>query len=50
MKELEAYVRLHLAGFKVPRHWRLVDELPRNVIGKVARLEVVEMFRDAGRE
>ncbi len=50
VKELEAYVRLHLAGFKVPRHWRLVDELPRNVIGKVARLEVVEMFQDAGRE
>ncbi len=49
-KELESYVRDHLAGYKVPRRWLIVDDLPRNVIGKVARLEVVELFQEVGRD
>ncbi|HSR45681.1 MAG TPA: AMP-binding protein [Acidimicrobiia bacterium] len=50
VRDLEAHVRLHLAGFKVPRRWRFVDELPRNSLGKVARSEVVEWFTDGGPE
>ena len=34
IRDLEAHVRLHLAGFKVPRRWRFVDELPRNALGQ----------------
>ncbi|ROQ38367.1 long-chain acyl-CoA synthetase [Frondihabitans sp. PhB188] len=32
----------HLAGYKVPRHLFVVDELPRNLIGKVLRRQVRE--------
>jgi O-succinylbenzoic acid--CoA ligase len=44
VRGLEAHVRQHLAGYKVPRRWQFVEELPRNAIGKVARPEVVEWF------
>jgi fatty-acyl-CoA synthase len=35
--DLRAYVRDHLARYKVPRDVMLVDELPRNATGKVVR-------------
>jgi len=35
--ELAAYLRLHLADYKVPREWELVDELPRDPNGKVVK-------------
>lgn len=34
---IEAALREVLADFKVPKHWSLVDEIPRNAIGKVDR-------------
>ena len=36
-EELDAYARENLARFKVPREFRLLDELPRNATGKVLR-------------
>lgn len=35
--ELIGYLRSRLARYKVPRHVRLVDELPRNAMGKLVR-------------
>ena len=35
--ELRAWARERLAGFKVPRHYELVRELPRTATGKVLR-------------
>ena len=35
--ELAAHVRTHLADYKVPREWELVDELPRDPSGKVLK-------------
>ncbi len=35
--ELRAFCRSQLAGFKVPRDWRIVGELPRNAVGKIRR-------------
>jgi long-chain acyl-CoA synthetase len=35
--ELRAWARERLAGFKVPRHFQVVDELPRTATGKVLR-------------
>ncbi|MDQ3981514.1 MAG: AMP-binding protein [Actinomycetota bacterium] len=35
--ELRAWARRRLAGFKVPRHFDVVDELPRTPTGKVLR-------------
>ncbi|MGH9117372.1 MAG: class I adenylate-forming enzyme family protein [Acidimicrobiales bacterium] len=38
--ELLAHMRAALAGFKVPRSVRLVDELPRSAVGKVLKDEL----------
>jgi acyl-CoA synthetase (AMP-forming)/AMP-acid ligase II len=38
--ELVAAARARLAGFKVPRHVVMVDELPKNSTGKVVKQEI----------
>ena len=38
--DLTDRVRQRLAGFKVPRHVVTVDELPRNVTGKVLKQQL----------
>jgi acyl-CoA synthetase (AMP-forming)/AMP-acid ligase II len=35
--ELAAFARERLSGYKVPRDWHFVDELPRNPSGKILR-------------
>lgn len=37
-----AFVRSRLAGFKVPRQWWVVDELPVNAAGKVRKADLRE--------
>ena len=39
--ELREYCREHLARFKVPKSFHIVDELPRNSMGKVMKSELV---------
>jgi malonyl-CoA/methylmalonyl-CoA synthetase len=41
---LDPWLRERLAGYKVPREWRCLDELPRNTMGKVRKPAVREMF------
>jgi long-chain acyl-CoA synthetase len=36
-EELDAYCRQHLAGYKVPRAWEFVDELPKSATGKILK-------------
>jgi acyl-CoA synthetase (AMP-forming)/AMP-acid ligase II len=40
--ELKSYVKTNLAGYKVPREWVFLDELPRNATGKVLKRELAE--------
>jgi fatty-acyl-CoA synthase len=40
LEELHAFAGDHLARFKLPKHLVLVDELARNVTGKVNRPEL----------
>jgi acyl-CoA synthetase (AMP-forming)/AMP-acid ligase II/uncharacterized membrane protein len=40
--ELKKYVKQNLAGFKVPREFVFLDELPRNSTGKVLKRELQE--------
>ena len=40
--DLEAYARESLAGFKVPRIWRAVDEFPLTALGKVQKFRLRE--------
>ncbi len=35
--ELEAYLRSRLAGYKVPRDWAVIDEMPRSDAGKLLK-------------
>jgi len=44
---VKAHVRANLAGYKVPRSVRFVDELPRNATGKVLKRELRARFPDA---
>ena len=43
--ELEQFARQHLTGYKVPRCWERVDELPRNPTGKVLKRQLVDTFK-----
>ncbi len=41
---LQAFCRQYLAGYKVPRRWRFVAQLPRTASGKVRRAAVRAWF------
>jgi long-chain acyl-CoA synthetase len=37
---LDTHCRQVLAGFKIPRHWHVVDALPRNAAGKILKRQL----------
>jgi long-chain acyl-CoA synthetase len=43
-EELAQFVGERLAGWKRPRLWRVVDEIPRTPLGKVVREKVVQLW------
>jgi fatty-acyl-CoA synthase len=43
-EDLQAYVRERIAGYKVPKRFEYLDELPRTASQKVAKAELREMF------
>lgn len=43
-KDLKAYLKKHLAGFKVPKEFIIVDELPKNPAGKLLKREIKKQF------
>jgi malonyl-CoA/methylmalonyl-CoA synthetase len=48
--EIQQALKATIAGFKVPKHVRLAESLPRNAMGKVEkkklREELANLFRD----
>lgn len=40
LNDLKAYLKTHLAGFKVPKKFSIVDELPKNPAGKMLKREI----------
>jgi O-succinylbenzoic acid--CoA ligase len=40
--QLAGFARERLAGFKVPKHWIALEELPRNALGKLERVALVK--------
>jgi o-succinylbenzoate---CoA ligase len=38
--ELESFCRARVAGYKLPRRWRAVEEIPRTTSGKINRREI----------
>ncbi|MFD1731626.1 hypothetical protein ACFSC4_12040 [Deinococcus malanensis] len=48
--DLNAHVRAHLAGFKVPRHYEFRDELPKTASGKFQKFILrAELWQDRAR-
>ena len=45
--ELRAWCRERLAPYRVPKTLIVVDELPRNAMGKVLKRELAAVFTDA---
>jgi malonyl-CoA/methylmalonyl-CoA synthetase len=45
-EELTAHAREHLSAYKSPKRFFLIDELPRNEMGKVLRDELVEKVEE----
>lgn len=41
---LRRHLKEHLAGYKVPKHFRLVEALPKNAAGKVLKAELRRAF------
>ena len=44
VEALRAWAKERLAAYKIPRELRLLDELPRNAMGKVIKTEVRALF------
>ncbi|WP_158711646.1 class I adenylate-forming enzyme family protein [Streptomyces xylophagus] len=40
VRELTGYLRGHLSGFAIPRHWELTDAVPRTSAGKPDRAQI----------
>lgn len=41
---LNQWMRTQMAAYKVPRHYRMVTELPRNAMGKVTKNDLKQLF------
>jgi len=44
LKDLNTWLRTNIAEYKTPRKYLLIDELPRNAMGKVTKNEVKKLF------
>ena len=45
-EEIDQWIRLKLPGYKVPRRYMIMEELPRNAMGKVTKKAIKETFKD----
>jgi len=48
-EELEAWLRERIAGYKIPRRWFRVPELPRNATGKVLKVQLRHQFSESNK-
>jgi malonyl-CoA/methylmalonyl-CoA synthetase len=44
LKLLNEWIREKMPAYKTPRQYKIVDELPRNAMGKVTKNELKKMF------
>jgi malonyl-CoA/methylmalonyl-CoA synthetase len=46
LKQLNEWMRSMMPAYKTPRKYLIVDELPRNAMGKVTKNDVKELFKN----
>ncbi len=44
LEQLRTWVKEHLAPYKILRRLQVLDDLPRNTVGKVTKPEVKRIF------
>ena len=44
LDELNSWIRTILPGYKIPRLYKIVDDLPRNAMGKVTKNDLKKLF------
>lgn len=44
--KLKEYLKKKLAHYKVPKYYQIVDELPKNNVGKIIRAKIQEIYGD----
>ncbi|MDA9601329.1 hypothetical protein N9S61_00555 [Alphaproteobacteria bacterium] len=44
LMDLEKLFQQNLAKFKVPREIKFLDELPRNTMGKIKKIEIIKLI------
>lgn len=44
LDDIKKFCIIHLSSYKVPRKWKLMDEIPRNAMGKVQKKELKKLF------
>jgi malonyl-CoA/methylmalonyl-CoA synthetase len=45
LEQLNVWIRGQMAAYKTPKKYLVVDELPRNAMGKVVKNEVKQFFK-----
>ncbi len=45
IEDLQRWTRERLTGYKVPTRWLVIDNLPRNTLGKVTKPALVRLFQ-----
>jgi malonyl-CoA/methylmalonyl-CoA synthetase len=44
LKELNVWMRIKMPSYRVPRYYKIVEELPRNAMGKVTKNDLKPLF------
>jgi len=44
LESIKSHCKKVLSSYKNPDVWRIVEEIPKNAIGKVVKKEIVKLF------
>ena len=44
LEEIQEHCKKVLSSYKIPRVWRVTEEIPKNAIGKVVKKEIAKLF------
>lgn len=44
LADIQDHCKKVLSSYKIPRVWKVVEDIPKNAIGKVVKKDIVKMF------